>query len=107
MPPPQKPPMKLCWCTTEDQEDGFVVARSEPQAKRYHEAQTGHPSRAVLVCEVPPDHAERLGRPSDSLLRACGGDIAVSPEGVRTVRLAGKTFVARRVAAERGPKPLL
>ena len=55
MPTPQKPPLKLFWCATESGRDGFVVARSEPQARRIHEGE----SISSLFTETDRDDALR------------------------------------------------
>lgn len=89
MQPPQKPPMKLFWCTTEGHlNDGFVVARSQPQAQRFQPGITA----AELVGEMPRGPGERIGRPSDKQLLACGAEIAPGADGGRVVRLGGRAF---------------
>ena len=87
----------LYWCTTRDgDEDWFVVAASARQARRFHECEEGYEAgdaTSEFVVALPdalvqgdewrdPEETEPYdgaGWPSDTVLRACGGDIAELP----------------------------
>lgn len=93
------PAWKLYWCTTEDHdEDWFVVARSNREARRFHEDVEGYgpgDADAVLVMRFPAElqaaAAAEAGWPSLKFLRECGGEILRS-ESPRVVRFGERVF---------------
>jgi hypothetical protein len=111
----------LYGCTTDDgDEEWFVVAASATAARRFHEQAEGYArddADAELVITLPvglvdergwqdPDDgrwSREAGWPSDALLSACGGEIAMLPgddlrDQVRVlckvVRFGDRTFRA-------------
>jgi hypothetical protein len=100
---------KLYWCTTPDHdEDWFVIARTAPSARRYHENAEGYgrnTAEAEYVCDVPARFADDAPCwPSDAVLRACGAEFLRGD--ARIVRIAARTFgegdVFANAAAEQG-----
>jgi hypothetical protein len=87
----------LYWCETADHdEDWFVVARSARCARCVLDRDEGYApgdATAERVCTVPADHPDaQRGWPSNALIRACGGVLLKSPNGVRLVRLGDRVF---------------
>ncbi len=93
----------LYWCTTPDHdEDWFVVATSEDDAKQFHEEAEGYgegDASAEFVCLLPP-HLQNTetGWPEDELLEACGAEHLPNPGGTRVIRIANKVFAAGDMA---------
>ena len=130
-PIPRRTKRVLYWCSTEDgDEDWFVVAPNAWSARLFHEEAEGYfagDANAEWVADIPDslwtDSEVDSDRPTDELLRACGGEFLpfhpdMDPEkaalrkqmDVRTtaVRFNGRIFISGDVVenvARRRPKP--